>query len=209
MKRVPAPALGAIGAGLLLLLVSVACSKGTARDPVSAATDDSGGRITYVALGSRETSGLGRRAVRDVWPQLLYRESLPRRAVFVNLARDQATVTRALDDQLPITRSLDPTIVTLWFGTADAFAATPPDRFAADLERLVRSVSSSGARVIVILGPPPEDGHVDTAPYTAAAAEVARRARLDVVDLRTADVTGEEAQAGVAAAVAEVLGPVR
>lgn len=70
-------------------------------------------------------------------------------------------------------------------------------------------MSSSGARVIVILGPPPEDGDVDTAPYTAAAAEVARRARLDVVDLRTADVTGEEAQAGVAAAVAEVLGPVR
>lgn len=190
-----------------LVLAAAACSDEQGGQDTTTTTPV-GPPITFVSLGSSETNG-GRSAqpIGDTWPHLLFREAFPVRARFVNLARDRSTVAEALADQVPEAGALAPDVVTVWFGTSDAFSATPLDRFEADLAEALNRLSASGARVVVIVGPPPVDSDVETAPYTDRAIRVAEDADQATVDLRDTDV-GASSQTTVASAVAEALGPI-
>lgn len=203
------------GALALVVAIGAGCAGGGAASGPVTTSADSGPPVMFVTLGSSETSGDSERReahlhdpLRTEWSQRVYR-SLPLRSVHVNVARRRSTVFDGLTAQLPEAEALQPTVATVWFGTSDAFAETPPARFQDDLEKVVRRLRAAGTRVILVMGPPPADGDVDTTPYTDRVAAVAERTGVEVVDLRKVDVEGEDAQATVADAITEALGPVR
>ena len=71
-----------------LVATSACAGSGPAGPPVTVA-DDRGSPVTFVAIGGPETSGsVLRDPLRTSWPHLLYRNTLPQRSVFVNLADD-------------------------------------------------------------------------------------------------------------------------
>lgn len=200
-------------AGFLVLLLALAaaagCSGGSDAAGPATTSADSGDPITFVTMGSSETSGERLPdPLRSAWSQLLYRSAFPRRAVYVNLASSRSSVADGLAQQLPAAIALHPTVATIWFGVSDAFAATPVDSFGADLTTMVEGLEAAGTRVIVVLGPGPPDGDVDPTAYTDRAEQVAEAADADVVDLREAEVRSVSSQQAVADAVAEVLGPI-
>jgi len=187
----------------------IGCSSGTdGAGTTTTVVARGSGPVTYVALGSTDTNG-GRdgQPLVETWPHLLYRTHLPARAVFVNQARDRSTVADALREQVDEAVELNPTVATVWFGTSDAFAGTDPEQFGDDLTTLVDRIVGTGAQVVLILGPPPPDGEVDTVPYTDQAEAVAAAAGVEVVDLRDA-TTAPDDQADIADAVSAALGPI-
>lgn len=194
---------------LVFALSGVGCSAGSDAAGPATTSADSGDPITFVTLGSSETSGERLPdPLRSSWSQLLYRSAFPRRAVYVNLASSRSSVADGLAQQLPAAVALRPTVATIWFGVSDAFAATPVDSFGADLTTMIEGLETAGTRVIVVLGPGLPDGDVDPTAYTDRAEQVAEAAEADVVDLREAEVRSVSSQQAVADAVGEVLGPI-
>lgn len=195
------------------LVATSACAGGGPPGPPVTGAEDRGSPVTFVAIGGPETSGsVLRDPLRTSWPHLLYRNTLPQRSVFVNLADDRAIVAEALTDELPRLADLDPTIVTLWFGPQDLREGTSLDDFTADFETLLTQAAATKARVLVLTssttvnGPDPG---LERA-YDAAMVAAAHRHHADVVALGSlADPAGEGAQQQVADAVERVLGPVR
>lgn len=168
-----------------------ACSGGSGPAPGPAlrsavAPGDVGDRVTFVTLGGDETLGTGLAdGLRQSWPQLLFRQTLPQRAVHVNLAAPGATVAEALDSQLPAALELQPTLAAVWLTSADVTNATPVRDFERNLELIVRQLQAT-ARVVVAMGPTvPGARSVD--PYNAAVRRVAESSGADLVDLSTLD----------------------
>src|SRR4051794_15124063 len=109
MKRFVACAL------VISALVFSACSASRRPAGPTVAADDQGPPVTYVAVGASESVGVGTDdPLREAWPQVLYRNALPRRTVFVNLGIPGATVERALTDEVDQAVALSPTVVTVW-----------------------------------------------------------------------------------------------
>ena len=175
---------------LLLVLVTACTSAG---DQTAATTippaDDSGPPVVFVALGGGETTGLGLPdSLRQAWPQLLFGEALPRRAVHVNLSSPEATVAQALDAQVPAALELRPTLATVWLTSGDALAGTPLPRYERDLEVVVgRLLEEAGARVLVAKGPAAPAGPASVEPYHAAVERVVERTGAELVDLSDLD----------------------
>lgn len=110
----------------------------------------------YAAVGSSETVGSGaEQPLRDAWPQVLYRTSLPASAVFVNLAAPNATVAQALATQVPQAEELVPTLVTVWLNSSDLLAGTPTDAYERDLGEIVRRLRRGGAAKVLVASMPP------------------------------------------------------
>ena len=85
--------------------------------------------LRYVAIGASETWGVGAGdQLREAWPQVFYREGLPRHTAFVNLAVPGTTVDEALTQQLPYARELRPDLVTVWLNVNDIIARVRPPR---------------------------------------------------------------------------------
>lgn len=171
----------------VLLALLAACS--TAGDQTAPSTippaDETGPPVVFVAVGGGETTGHGLPDhLRQAWPQLLYREGLPRRAVHVNVASPGATVAQALDVQVPAALELGPTLVTVWLTSGDAEAGTAVASYERDLELVVRRLQDpGGARVLVATGPAEPGGLPPVEPYHAAGRRVAERTGADLVDL--------------------------
>ncbi len=109
----------------------------------------------YVALGDSLTAGRG-----DVgpdgrpigWARRLAALLTDRTAVncaLTNLAVDGATVSRVLADQVPRLGDLAPDLVSATVGMNDIRGAQfSPDRFAADVGRLLGALTQTGATVL-------------------------------------------------------------
>ena len=133
---------------------------------------------TVLAIGSSATEGDGvRDRLQDAWPYLVFRESLPASAVFVNGALDDATVAHALASQAPLAKELKPDIVEIWLGADDLRAGTPIAAFTAEYTQLVDTLRADGSGRILIADLPAAYGSRASA-YNAAIHAVVARTRL-------------------------------
>src|SRR5207244_884637 len=80
---------------------------------------------TYVAVGASETTGVGSQTpLREAWPRLLFRSSMPSNTVFVNMGVPGATVAQALRLEVGPTLDLKPAIVTDCLNVNDIIAGS-------------------------------------------------------------------------------------
>ena len=94
---------------------------------------DATSRRRPCSAGGRSSDGDGLAdRLRDAWPYRVF-DALPRPTVFVNNARDRATVAEALSEQTPLARELRPDIVEVWLGADDVAAGTPLPEFTREL----------------------------------------------------------------------------
>jgi hypothetical protein len=116
--------------------------------PPAAAVED---RVVFVALGGNETLSRGvDDSLRRAWVQRVF-AGLPRAAVFVNLASEEASVARGLADQVPKALELKATIATVWFGAGDAALGTTEAAFTRDLTEVVRQLRAGGVGRVLLL----------------------------------------------------------
>lgn len=167
-------------------------------DPVLTPTE------VYVAVGADETVGVGaERPLVEAWPRELFR-SLDPGATFVNAAAEHSTVADAFDEQLPIVRELEPTLVTVWLNVNDLAAGVTPATYEDQLGELVRELRQDGRARVLVANTPPVDqfpsypevagmfaasrdevaAMVDA--YNGAVAAVAAREGAEVVDVNAA-----------------------
>lgn len=145
-------------AGLSLLLLTASCVGGETGGDSAPLAVRPGPPVLYVAVGASETVGIGTDdPVREAWPQLLYRSSLPRSGVFVNLGIPGATVADALERELPHALELRPDIVTVWLNVNDLIADVSPRTYEARLRRLLTSLRRGGGARVLVANTPPLD----------------------------------------------------
>ena len=178
----------------VVLLVGVAvggCSRGGAAPGPATAPDDAGPPVTYVAVGASESVGVGSAdPVRDAWPQVLYREHLPRRTVFVNLGISGATTQRALDEEVPHAVSLNPTLVTVWLNVNDLIGLVPADTYERELGELVHQLRRGGATKVLVANTPTLSGLPAARRLPVPAATI--DAAVDAYNVRIARVVARE-----------------
>jgi acyl-CoA thioesterase-1 len=134
------------------------CSGSVRPAAPAVSADDQGPPVTYVAVGASESVGVGTDdPLRQAWPQLLYRNALPRRTVFVNLGIPGATVQRALTDEADQAVALKPTVVTVWLNVNDIAALVPPSVYEQQLEALVSRLRRGGTGRVLVANTPPLD----------------------------------------------------
>jgi len=172
---------------VMLALCTCACSSGPTASgpPVDAGAN--GPSKTVLLLGGRSSDGDGiADRLRDAWPYRVF-HALPRTTVFVNNARDEATVAEALSEQVPLARDLKPDLVEVWLGADDVAAATPIPAFMRDLSRLIVMLRTAGAGRILVGDLPAAYGEA-TARYNDAIDQVVRDAGAELVPLSRARV---------------------
>jgi lysophospholipase L1-like esterase len=105
--------------------------------------------LTYVAIGASDSVGVGARDPdTEGWvPRLATR--LGRNTRVVNLGVSGSLLAQALDEQLGPALDAQPDIVTVWLAVNDLNARVPLEQYAADLDRLLGALGSSGARVLI------------------------------------------------------------
>ena len=151
MTATPRPQSAAVLASLAALLLA-ACSAGPPPPP----QQDRSQAHTYAAVGASETVGVGSDdPLVDAWPQLLFRQSLPRGTVFVNLGIPGATVQEALRAEVPEAVQLQPDIVTVWLNVNDLIAGVPPAVYERQLADLVHQLRRGTAAAVLVANTPP------------------------------------------------------
>lgn len=175
-----------------LAAVGAACSV-RAKPAVLPPADDAGPPVTYVAVGDSESVGIGtEEPLRDAFPQQLYRQALPRRAVFINLGISGVTVGRAAEAELSPALAASPTLVTVWLGVNDLVQHHPVQQYEQELGDLVHQLRRGGATKVLVANTPPLKGLLLlTTPaaideFNAATARVAAREGAVLVDLSAA-----------------------
>ena len=168
------------GRAVILVIVSVlvaACTSATEPDvqPVNAPS------LPFVVIGAGQSDGGGiDDELRSLWARRVFQD-LPRRTVYVNLAREGATAASALEGQVPDAVDLEPTLVTIWLVSADAITGTPIEAFRRDLTALAAAFDPETDVVLVASWSDPErDGEE---PYLEVVREVAAATPADLVDL--------------------------
>ncbi|HYL50658.1 MAG TPA: SGNH/GDSL hydrolase family protein [Acidimicrobiia bacterium] len=171
----------------MLALCACACSSGRSASGPPANAAGNGPSKTVLLLGGRSSDGDGiADRLRDAWPYRVF-DALPRSTVFVNNARDQATVAEALSEQVPLSRDLKPDLVEVWLGADDVAAGTPLPAFMRDLSRLIVMLRAAGAGRILVGDLPPAYGAA-TARYNDAIHRVVRDGGAELVSLSRAGI---------------------
>jgi lysophospholipase L1-like esterase len=141
----PRRASAALAAGLVALAFG-----GCTRAPRTLPRTRAEAALNYVALGGGDVAGDGTGdALREAWPQVLFRTALPRSATFVNTASTGATVQDVLDRQVPLAVALRPTLVTMSVFD-DLFRDTPIPTFEAALRSVVHQVRGNGSTRVLL-----------------------------------------------------------
>ena len=172
-----------LGLVMVLALVVVSCTRSEEADlePVNAPP------LPFVVIGAGQSDGGGMEDdLRNLWARQVFQE-LPRRSVYVNLAREGATAASAIENQLPEAADLEPAVVTVWLVSADAVAETAPEAFRRDLTALVSAFDTQTDVVLVASWSEPERPGEE--PYVDVARDVAAVTPAILVDL--ADVRSE------------------
>ncbi|MGH9150431.1 MAG: SGNH/GDSL hydrolase family protein [Acidimicrobiales bacterium] len=176
----------------------------------------------YVAVGASDSAGVGSDVrLRDAWPQVFFRSSLPREMTFVNLAVEGSTVADALQRQMAEAVRLEPGLVTVWLNVNDIIRGVTAAAYEAQLGQLVTRLRRDGATRVLVGNVPPLDllaayetlaasrggpprSTVDAVidAYNQATARVARDAGAVLVDLHAAGLAARAAgtEAGLVAA---------
>ena len=150
--------------------------------------------LTYVALGASDSVGVGATLPeRESWVAVLHAR-LPSGSRLVNLGVSGSLLRQALDQQLPVALDADPDLVTVWLAVNDLNARVPLDRYAADLDTLLRSLREGTDATILVGNVPdlstlPAAARMNLAPvprWNAAIEEVVARHGAQLVDLRDA-----------------------
>lgn len=171
----------------MLALCACACSSGGGASGPPADAPANSPSKTVLLVGGRSSDGDGiADRLRDAWPYRVF-DTLPRSTVFVNNARDQATVAEALSEQVPLSRDLKPDLVEVWLGADDVAAGTPLPAFMRDLSRLIVMLRAAGAGRILVGDLPPAYGAA-TARYNDAIHQVVRDAGAELVSLSRAGI---------------------
>jgi hypothetical protein len=177
---------------LFVALFAAGCTTAEETDvhPVSAPS------LPFVVIGAGQSDGGGiDDDLRNLWARRLLQE-LPRRTVYVNLARSGATVASALADQGPDAAALEPTLVTIWLLSADAVVETPLADFRRDLTALA---SSFDTETDVVLLTTWSDGNTTAeAPYVDEIRAVAAATAASIVDVTDLGADDPDAQQQVA-----------
>ena len=171
----------------MVALCACACSADRNANGPPSDADENVPSKTLLALGGRATAGdgLGDR-LRDAWPYRVF-DAQPRPTVFVNAARDHATVAEARSEQVPLARELRPDIVEVWLGADDIDDGTSIPAFTRDFSSLLSELHAAGARRVLVADVPAEYSN-KAARYNGAIHQVARDADAEVVALADADI---------------------
>jgi hypothetical protein len=191
--------------GVLALLGLVGCSSSngsTAAAPTNAPS------VTFVVVGGDEALALVRRdQLVGSWPQLVFRDALPLEAAYVNLSQLGFSVVGAAAALESSFTELQPDVVAVWAGVADAAAGRPVADFRAGLDDLVAlATRKAGSRVLLATLP---GGPAD---YNDAIRDIATRRSLPLVDLSglvpagTTELTTEQSRAVADAFIAAYRG---
>jgi acyl-CoA thioesterase-1 len=114
--------------------------------------------ILYVAVGASETVGIGtEEPLREAWPQVLFRIGFPRTTTMVNLGIPGATVSTAIQAELPYALDLAPDVVTVWLNVNDLVAGVSPEQYETELRLLVGRLRRGGATTVLLANTPPLD----------------------------------------------------
>ncbi|MDP8923698.1 MAG: SGNH/GDSL hydrolase family protein [Chloroflexota bacterium] len=150
--------------------------------------------LTYVALGASDSVGVGAAAPeRESWVAVLH-SRLPAGSRLVNLGVSGSLLHQALEQQLPVALAADPDLVTVWLAVNDLNARVPLDRYAADLDTLLRTLRERTDAVILVGNVPdlsalPAAARMNLAPiprWNAAIEAVVARNGAQLVDLSDA-----------------------
>jgi lysophospholipase L1-like esterase len=134
-----------VAAGVVAVVLA-----GCTRAPRTLPRTRAGAPLNYVALGGGEVAGDGTEdALRDAWPQVLFRTALPRSATLVNFASTGATMQDVLDRQVPLAVALRPSLVTISVFD-DLFRDTPTATFEAALQTAVHQLRRDGATRVLL-----------------------------------------------------------
>ncbi|MGH2704787.1 MAG: SGNH/GDSL hydrolase family protein [Actinomycetota bacterium] len=148
--------------------------------------------LVYAALGASDTVGVGARdPEREGWPAQIYGR-LPAGSTFVRLGVSGSTARQAVAQQLAKAEQAHADLATVWLAVNDFNDHVPLPQYAADLERILRGLRASGARVLV--GNMPDLTRLPTwsaipllrqevAAWNRAIARAARRSGAVLVDL--------------------------
>ena len=189
MRRRLVPAalgvLGILAAGVLLLAVW---------RPGAGSAAPAARPLTYVALGASDSVGVGASVPeRESWVAVLHAR-LPEGSRLVNLGVSGRLLRQALDQQLPVAVDADPDLVTVWLAVNDLNARVPLDRYAADLDTLLRTLRERTDATILVGNVPdmstlPAAARMNLEPiprWNAVIAEIVTRNGAQLVDLRDA-----------------------
>jgi hypothetical protein len=171
---------------LLGSLVLAACSHSTGRAGTAPSQTSLPHRDVLVAIGSAATFGIGLRIedrLRDSWPQKLYHIAFARSTVLVNASEENATVSEAQSDQIPLALEERATVAVVWLGDDDLKLGEPATAFETDLDTLVARLRAVNVRVLIGNLPPSRSG---AAAYNDAIARVASSLGATVVDVAAA-----------------------
>jgi acyl-CoA thioesterase-1 len=114
--------------------------------------------ILYVAVGASETVGIGtEEPLREAWPQVLFRIGFPRTTTMINLGIPGATVSTALQAELPHALGLEPDVVTVWLNVNDLLSGVSPEAYEEELGSLVGRLRRGGATTVLVANTPPLD----------------------------------------------------
>lgn len=146
--------------GLLLAALALVSASACGSDGADTEQPSRGASSTevYVAVGASETVGVGsEQPLVEAWPRVLH-GTLDLGTTFVSAGVSGSTVAEAIEDQLPIVRELQPTLVTVWLNVNDLVAGVSPAAYEEQLRELVRAIRQDGrARVLLANTPPVEE----------------------------------------------------
>ncbi|MFN8522479.1 MAG: SGNH/GDSL hydrolase family protein [Chloroflexota bacterium] len=132
--------------GLVLLALSMfvaACGPSTITPPDPP--------IAYVAIGASDSVGVGAdNPETQGWVPVLH-SKLPTGSTLTNLGVSGALTQQALNQQLPVARSLSPRLVTVWLAVNDLNARVPAAAYEEALATILRSLREQPA-VMVLVG---------------------------------------------------------
>ena len=187
LRRFLAPALGVLGilaAGALILTFwRPGAGAAVAARP-----------LTYVALGASDSVGVGATVPeRESWVAVLHAR-LPEGSRLVNLGVSGSLLRQALDQQLPVALDAGPDLVTVWLAVNDLNARVPLERYAADLDTLLRALRERTDATILVGNVPdmstlPAAARMNLEPiprWNAAIEEIVARNGAHLVELRDA-----------------------
>lgn len=193
----------------LLVTVAVTDAGCSASKSPPAAAPNNQLPVTFIVIGGDEALAFVRRdQVAGSWPHLVFRDALPVEAVYVNLARVGFPVIGATANLASSFAELQPDVVAIWAGAADASAGRPVADFRAGLDALVGlATQKAGSSVLLATLP---DGPDD---YNEAIRDLAGERSLHLVELTgvvppgTSALSAEQNRAVADAFIAAYRGP--